>query len=73
MSMTRTFTRYIIQNENGKFYWRDSKISSLNGFKDEFDESSLYKKQHQAEMVAKTLNNRTKVEVKEVKLTMEID
>lgn len=73
MSMTQTFTRYIIQNENGTFYWRDSKISSLNGFKDEFDESSLYKKKHQAEMVAKTLNNSTKVVVKEVKVTMEID
>ena len=70
--MKRTFTRYVIQREDGKFYWHGN-FSSYFGYADNLDEATLYRKEFRARVVAKRESNVAKVEVKEVKVTIEIE
>lgn len=69
--MKQTFTRYVIQREDGKFYWQ-GKISSYHGYADNLDEATLYKLKFNAKRIANIELNVAKVEVKEVKVTVEI-
>ena len=66
--MKQTFTRYVIQREDGKFYWQ-GRISSYNGYADNLDEATLYDKESIARVIASNVVN---VEVKEVKVTIEV-
>ena len=70
--MKQTFTRYVIQREDGKFYWQ-GRISSYNGYADNLDEATLYKLKFYAKRIANKESNVAKVEVKEVKVTIEIE
>lgn len=69
--MKQTFTRYVIQREDGKFYWQGN-ISSYHGYADNLDEATLYKLKFNAKRIANIELNVAKVEVKEVKVTVEI-
>ena len=35
--------RYVIQNQEGKFYWKDSSTSSCNGFDSSFDKAFFFR------------------------------
>ena len=70
--MKQTFTRYVIQREDRKFYWQ-GRISSYHGYADNLDEATLYKLKFNAKRIANLESNVAKVEVKEVKVTIEIE
>ena len=70
--MKQTFTRYVIQREDGKFYWQ-GRVSSYHGYADNLDEATLYKLKFNAKRIANKESNVAKVEVKEVKVTIEIE
>lgn len=74
--MKQTFTRYVIQREDGKFYFSGN-IASYHGYTGYLDEAYLFKKQYQAKKSAIRESNIYKdvhrVEVKEVKVTIEIE
>lgn len=72
--MKQAFTRYVIQRENGKFYWQgQGRISSYHGYSDNLGQATLYKIKTHAKLIANLESNVTKVEVKEVKVTIEIE
>lgn len=70
--MKQTFTRYVIQREEGKFYWQ-GRISSYHGYSDNLGQATLYKIKTHAKRIANLESNVAKVEVKEVKVTIEIE
>lgn len=69
--MKQTFTRYVIQREDGKFYWQ-GRISSYHGYAGNLNEATLYKLKFNAKRIADKESNITKVEVKEVKVIVEV-
>jgi hypothetical protein len=48
--------RYVIQNHEGKFYWKNSSTSSCHGFDSNFDKAFFFKNVKSALTRIKTLN-----------------
>ena len=69
--MEQTFTRYVIQREDGKFYYHGA-ISSVHGYIDDIEKAYLFEQSWRANLSAKRESNVAKVEVKEVKVTIEV-
>lgn len=46
--MTRTM--YVLQDEDGKFYWKNENTSSSHGLKDGFENAYLFKTKKGAEL-----------------------
>jgi len=70
--MKQTFTRYVIQREDGKFYYHGA-ISSVHGYVDDIEKAFLFKELWRAKLSLVRESNVAKVEVKEVKVTIEIE
>ena len=47
--------KYVIINDCGQFYWKGN-VSSLYGFKDDFDDAYLFKTEKSANQRIKSLN-----------------
>ena len=45
---------YVLQNEDGKFYWKSDRVSSMHGLNEDFKEAHLFKSKKGAEIVRKT-------------------
>jgi hypothetical protein len=58
--------RYVIQNNNGEFYWKGD-ITSLYGFDKNFDKAFLFKSKLAAELRMRIFPNCT---IKEVELKL---
>lgn len=56
---------YVLQNEDGKFYWKSDRVSSMHGLNEDFKEAHLFKTKRGAEIVRKTPCY-SKCEIKEV-------
>lgn len=69
--MKQTFTRYVIQREDGKFYYHGA-ISSVLGYVDDIEKALLFKELWRAKLSLVRESNVAKVELKEVKVTIEI-
>lgn len=52
----REINRYVIQNEECKFYWKHPSISSYHGFDNSFDKAFFFKSEKSALTRIKTLN-----------------
>lgn len=52
----KEISRYVIQNEECKFYWKHPSISSYYGFDNSFDKAFLFKSEKSALARIKTLN-----------------
>ena len=42
---------YVIQRNDGAFYWKHQSISSFNGFETDFGKAALYKSEKQARIL----------------------
>lgn len=60
---------YVLQDENGKFYWKNDRVSSMHGLKENFNEAHLFKSKKGAEIVRKTPYY-SKCEIKEVEIKL---
>ena len=40
--MEKTTTKYVLQNADGEFYWKDKSVSSRYGFTEDFDKAYLF-------------------------------
>ena len=40
--MEKTTTKYVLQNSDGEFYWKDKSVSSRYGFTEDFDKAFLF-------------------------------
>jgi len=45
-------TMYVIQRNDGAFYWKHPSISSFNGFDIDFGKAALYKTEKQAKIIS---------------------
>lgn len=64
-------TMYVIQRDNGAFYWKHPSISSFNGFDIDFGKAALYKYEKHAKMIACTLCYNGKCRVRKVTITLD--
>lgn len=60
---------YVLQNEDGSFYWKNENTSSSHGLKDGFENAYLFKTQKGAEQ-RKKIPCYSKCTVKEVELKL---
>ena len=70
--MKHIFTRYVIQREDGKFYYRGA-ISSVRGYTNDIEKALLFEQQWRASLSAVRESNVVKVKVKKVKVTIEME
>ena len=64
-------TMYVIQRDNGAFYWKHPSISSFNGFDIDFDKAALYKTEKQAQNIADAPRYKGKCRVRKVTITLD--
>ena len=64
-------TMYVIQRNDGAFYWKHQSISSFNGFDIDFGKAALYKNEKHAKMIACTLCYKGKCRVRKVTITLD--
>ena len=62
---------YVIQRNDGAFYWKDQNISSFNGFDIDFDKAALYKSEKHAKMIACLLFYKGECRVRKVTITLD--
>lgn len=65
--MTRTM--YVLQDEDGKFYWKNENTSSSHGLKEGFENAYLFKTKRGAEL-RKKLPCFSKCTIREVELKL---
>ena len=65
-------TMYVIQRNDGAFYWRHQSISSCYGFDMDFGKAALYKTEKQALLIATANINRNGLcKVRKVTITLD--
>jgi len=64
-------TMYVIQRNDGAFYWKHPSISSFNGFDIDFGKAALYKTEKQAKMIADAPRYKGKCRVRKVTITLD--
>lgn len=64
-------TMYVIQRNDGAFYWKHQSISSFNGFDADFSKAALYKTEKQAKMIADMPCYKGKCRVRKVTITLD--
>ena len=42
MIMEKTATKYVLQNSDGEFYWKDKSVSSRYGFTEDFSKAYIF-------------------------------
>ena len=52
----KEINRYVIQNQEGKFYWKNTSTSSCYGFDSSFDKAFFFRNEKYALTRIKTLN-----------------
>ena len=52
----KEINRYVIQNQEGKFYWKNTSTSSCYGFDSSFDKAFFFRNEKSALTRIKTLN-----------------
>jgi hypothetical protein len=62
---------YVIQRNDGAFYWKHPSISSFNGFDINFDRAALYKTEKQAKNIADMPYFEGKCRVRKVTITLD--
>lgn len=60
---------YVLQNEDGKFYWKSDRVSSVHGLYEDFNDAHLFKSKRGAEIVRK-IPKYSKCEIKEVEIKL---
>jgi len=64
-------TMYVIQRNDGAFYWKHQSISSFNGFDMDFSKAALYKTEKQAQNIADAPCYKGKCRVRKVTIILE--
>ena len=60
---------YVLQSEDGSFYWKSDSVSSMHGLNKDFEHAYLFKTKHGAEQ-RKKLPCYSKCTIKEVELKL---
>lgn len=64
-------TMYVIQRNDGAFYWKHPSISSFNGFDADFSKAALYKSEKQAQNIADIPRYKGECRVRKVTITLD--
>lgn len=60
---------YVLQNEDGRFYWKSDSIYTMHGLNKDFENAYLFKTRNEAEQI-KTLPRFQKCAIREVEFKL---